>query len=131
MEKKYFTSVREELELFLANVKVEIDPLVPPTAKIKIGSLGNVVDTIFVYLSYFPNNDPSEESIDVTIEVKLGNGNGRFNADICWSNGEIIEELVDREFGYISLKNLQDQVKKMTEEIAVNVISYFQNLSTK
>lgn len=130
MEAKYYTLVRKELERYLTNVKEEIDPFVPANAKTKVGSWENSAGTVMGYLSYYPKNDPQEESIDVTLEVELRNESGEFTADICWTGGEIIAELIGKEFDYASLDSLKDQIRKMTEEITPEIVFYFKNRST-
>ena len=131
METNKHTSVRQELESLLANAKEEIRSLVPAHVIIKTGSWENNAGTVMAYLSYFPIDDPKEDSIDMTIQVDLGSGNGQFIADICWSSGEIIIELAHKEFSYNSLQELLDRISKMMKVVISDMVSYFRNLPQK
>jgi hypothetical protein len=129
METNKHTYVRLELERHLANAKEDIKSLATAHIKIRTGSWENNAGIVMAYLSYFTNDDPNEDNIDITIQVDLGSESGQFTADICWSSGEIINELAHNEFSYNSLQELLDHIRQLMDAVILEVVSYFRNLS--
>jgi hypothetical protein len=70
-------------------------------------------DSIFGCVSYTPHNDPEEESIEAAITVVVEDKSAKFTADICWSDGGIIAEIVEHAIMYNTLDELTFEVDKL------------------
>ena len=66
---------------------------------------------ILGYVSFSPHQNPEEENVDATILVKLIEELPKVSADICWSDGEIIDDLGEYEINCTSLDSLSQDVQ--------------------
>jgi hypothetical protein len=91
---------------------------------------------VFGYVSFSPHQNPEEENVDATILVNLLGVNPKISADICWSDGEIIEDFGEYEISRSSLDSLSQEIQfvftqfeeKVFEKMVILITS---NLQTK
>lgn len=86
------------------------------------------------YVSFSPHQNPEEENVDATILVNLLGVNPKISADICWSDGEIIEDIGEYEISCSSLDSLSQEIQfvftrfeeKVFEKMAILITSNLQ-----
>jgi len=101
--------------------------------KLRSAVLIEKTNLVLALISFNPHNDPEEESIEISIEMEINSSTGvSVFSDICWSDGEIIEEIIKSQLDLNSrdeligkLNNLLESklsviIAKMTELIITN-----------
>jgi hypothetical protein len=93
--------------------------------KIESGSWTNPNITK-AYISYFPNGDPAEESIDISIDLVRQDKNVFFVCDICYSSGEMLSEIVNQEIKTYPRETFNDRIdnlcQKAVQELSVRLM---------
>jgi hypothetical protein len=91
--------------------------------KIRYGIGPERESTITGYISYSPNTDPNEESVETAVTIKLGKSSLSVTADICWSDGEIIQVMDSHDLLYDSSSDLLLKLKTVWEKISPDIYS--------
>jgi hypothetical protein len=109
------------MELVLNAIK-EVINLRKSRARVVAHSYANP-HIVNAYVSYFPRGDPSEETIDFSIILKLQAENRiNFECDICRSNGEILSEIISKVIQVTSREDLLEQVNDLSKEAVAQVL---------
>ena len=66
---------------------------------------------ILGYVSFSPHQNPEEENVDATILLRLLEENPKVSADICWSDGEIIDDFGEYEINLTSVDGLSQEIQ--------------------
>lgn len=74
------------------------------------------------YLSYYPGNDLSERSIDVTITLSFSENIIGFVADVCWSDGEVIKEIVEQNILFTTQSEFLSEVSELCNTVNQNAL---------
>ncbi len=128
MESNNLTPLKSILLQHINLVADQIKQSISKNGIINSGIWTNTTNTIMAYLSYYPNGDLNEDSLDVTIELALTNGNGLFSANICWSNGEIVADVMNINFNISSSEQLFQQVDKFGQLATDKLVDHFKLL---
>lgn len=128
MENNNLTVLRSKLSWCITSVADKIRPSISEKATIKSNVWVNKSNMIMAYLSYYPNGDLTEDSIDATIELTLANESALFSVGICWSNGEIIEDIMNIDFVVVSSNQLLQEVDRLSKSATDELIDHFRSL---
>lgn len=72
-----------------------------PGAVLTTDSWSNDAGSVLAYLSYFPNGNVSEESIDAVLDLRIEGEGVYFSAELSRSDGEVVSEVVESQvIGY-------------------------------
>jgi hypothetical protein len=82
-------------------------------AVIHPGTWANEAGIVTGYLSCFPHDDPAEDTIDAEISFTVVNGEARYSVDISWSDGTVIEDIVEGKITYTALSELLGKITEI------------------
>lgn len=95
------TTLRQDL--FSRRVVVTINP----------GVWANEAGIVTGYLSCYPRGDPSELSIDAVFSFSVVVGEAHYSVGIYWSDGSVIEDVLEGKISFTELGELLSQVKEV------------------
>ncbi|MBE2201484.1 MAG: hypothetical protein IAE79_22925 [Anaerolinea sp.] len=125
MENNNLTVLKDILLRHIISVVDKIQLHVSKNGKLNSGAWINKTNTIMAYLSYYPNDDFTENSIDATIELTVINESANFSANICWSDGKIIADIMNTDFAVVSLEQLRQEVDSLGQLAANRIVKHF------
>jgi hypothetical protein len=82
--------------------------LTSPDASFTISSKtwSNNAEIVTGYLTIFPNNNPAEQSIDAVISFVPLDDSTQLSADICWSDGPLLIDILEKEINFSNMDEL-------------------------
>lgn len=121
----YVRSLAEKLQIVLKDSCLP-GKVSSAAQKTSLGVLG--------YVSFSPHQNLEEENVDATILVNLEEENPKILADICWSDGEIIDDFGEYVISRSSLDGLSEEIQfafsrfeeKVFEKMVVLITSNLQ-----
>jgi hypothetical protein len=87
------------------------------------------INDVVGYISFWPSNDPSEESINGGIYVKLREQNVEYVADISWSDGIVITELLNRVITWTNKDQLTNEIDQLSQAASVEILMHLKKLA--
>lgn len=87
----------------------------------RTGSWSNQNNLISAYLTYSPNNNPAEETIDIIFDLSIKDKIAEFSIDAAWSNGVIIAEILEQEIYYDQVENLLPEIKILIDQLIIEI----------
>lgn len=94
---------------------------------INTGTWTNHKNIIVGYLSYYPGNDSAKRSIDVMIKLAFSGSIIEFVADVCWSSGEDVEEIIEHDIPFITQNEFLSELRKLSEIVNQNALKYLKS----
>lgn len=85
------------------------------------GGWSNKNNLFCAYLTYSPNDDPAEESVDVTFDLNIRDRVAQLSVDMSWSNGVIIAEIFEQEVLYDNIENLLSKIDTIMSRLIVEL----------
>jgi hypothetical protein len=76
-------------------------------------------ESLLGYISCFPNNDKTKESIDGTLQIRFDIDSLIISVDVCFSNGEYIEDMGESSFALTSVtaEMIRNELKTFEERM--------------
>jgi hypothetical protein len=117
----YIRLLAEKLQIVLKNSRLpgKISSAVQKTSQ---GVLG--------YVSFSPHQNPEEENVDATILVSLEEENPNMSVDICWSDGEMIDDFGEYEIVSSSLDGFTQEIESASSRFGEIVFEKMLELIT-
>ena len=110
--------LRQLVAAYMARVLENLQSTVPEILSNRIiytNAWSNSNGMITAYVTCYPFDDVSQESIDAVISLDLSSQKVRFTADICRSNGELITEIADHD---IPRNNTSDALVREVDRLS-------------
>lgn len=78
---------------------------------------------VAAFLEYSPRSDPTEEVLDAIIDIAVGSHEVHYEADVCWSSGRVLAEIVDKRISYSTNQDLLTFIEEQTNQIKDELVN--------
>jgi len=123
----YIENLSIQLQMFLEQSNY--------SGRIQRGEWSNDNGLVVGFVSYYPTQDPIEKSIDAIISLSEDtDSHTKFEADICWSDGNIIAEIDQNKLDIADLDTIESMFNQFCSQALekllpqmIEIISSYEN----